>query len=105
MKRTIIAACAALVITGACTQATQADKSFDAEHACNEFVTRQLKSPSTAHFPSDTSSHVDTAWTVSGAVDSQNGFGAELRSRFTCTMTDTGTQWRLDNLDFVDGGT
>lgn len=79
--------------------------SFAAEYTCNDFVKDRLKSPSTAHFPSDTSSHVGNTWTVHGSVDSENGFGASLRSTFTCTMTVSGDNWHLDNLDFNDGGT
>lgn len=78
--------------------------SFAAEYECNDFVRDRLKSPSTAHFPSDTSSHVGDTWTVSGSVDSENGFGAALRSTFTCTMTNSGDNWHLVNLDFNDGG-
>lgn len=78
--------------------------SFEAEYACNDFARDRLKSPSTAHFNEDTSSNVGNRWTVSGSVDSENSFGASLRSTFTCTMTISGDTWRLVDLDFRDGG-
>jgi hypothetical protein len=83
---------------------TGVPQDFSAESACNDFVRSRLKSPATAHFNADTTTNVGSTYTVSGTVDSANGFGAQLRSSFTCTMTDTGDKWHLVNLEFVDGG-
>lgn len=68
-------------------------KDLEAWDACRQFVSRQLKAPATADFSSpDDSTIVDagTVWTVSGYVDSQNSFGAQIRSRFRCVMTNVG---------------
>lgn len=107
-------AVAATIIVAGCTSAKSGGgggggggggDSFAAEYECNEFVRDRLKSPSTAHFPADTSSHVGNQWTVRGSVDSENSFGASLRSTFTCKMTVTGDNWHLDDIQLNDGGT
>lgn len=54
---------------------------------CEEVVKSVLKSPSTANFPDYTEwgfqQHGDGIYLVSGYVDAQNGFGAEIRSYFS----------------------
>ena len=74
---------------------------------CRQFVQARLKAPTTAKFPNvyDNESGVGYALLDSGArvvtayVDSQNGFGAMIRTPFTCTVTwqhdDT---WHLNDL-------
>lgn len=53
--------------------------------ACREWVKERLKAPSTADFPRDESVTASGGvYTVSGSVDSQNSFGATVRSSFTC---------------------
>ena len=56
-----------------------------AEYACEQYVTDNLKSPSTADFTGTTASGAGP-FTVTGEVDSQNGFGATVRSSFSCTV-------------------
>lgn len=48
-----------------------------------------LKSPSTADFPwsSDTTAWGDDQYLVQSYVDSQNGFGAMIRTNYVCTVT------------------
>lgn len=61
--------------------------------ACQQWVEEQLKAPSTAEFPTTSSvdiSNKGAQWTVNGYVDAQNGFGAMIRTDFTCTATHTG---------------
>lgn len=73
---------------------------------CKQFVGQRLKSPSTAEWPfSYASDGVSVApldktrWRVRGWVDSQNSFGAQIRTEFTCTLSNTsGDNWRLDDL-------
>ena len=53
------------------------------------FVEKQLRSPSTASFPSqpDRQSYVDTCtWEVLSYVDAQNAFGATVRTRYFIMM-------------------
>lgn len=57
---------------------------------CQDQVSDQLKAPSTAEFASITDSSVSNSgdvWTVTSYVDAQNGFGAQIRVRWTCTAT------------------
>ncbi len=56
--------------------------------SCKDAVRARLKAPSTADFPEPidvTVSRKNPAdYSVSGAVDAQNGFGAKLRQNYTC---------------------
>lgn len=68
--------------------ATPADRSLEAKAICETFVKRQLKAPATAKFSEESSAKVtDVEYTAGGSVDSQNSFGALLRSTFACDMT------------------
>lgn len=60
---------------------------LDARIACQDLVSKRLKSPSTAKFGGEDESLVSGTWTATGTVDSQNGFGAMIRGSYTCTMT------------------
>lgn len=63
---------------------------FDAIVIARKIVSDKLQSPSTAKFCGNSDYTVKcsgNAWTVSGYVDAQNGFGAELRSQFTVGFT------------------
>lgn len=52
---------------------------------CEARIAKLLTSPATAVY--DTSATASrTVWTVNGAVDSENGFGALLRSEFQCSV-------------------
>jgi len=53
--------------------------------SCEELVKNQLKSPASAQFSGETQTNVDSSTVnIDGTVDSQNGFGAMLRSTFEC---------------------
>lgn len=61
------------------------DEASDLQISCQNAIKAILKSPSTAKFPNITKwgfSKQDGKITVQGYVDSQNSFGAELRSEF-----------------------
>jgi hypothetical protein len=75
----------------------------DALVTCQQFVTDRLKAPSTAEFSGHEIINADPQWTVRGAVDAQNGFGAMLRSNYVCTVTLTpdGKTWQLNSLDLI----
>ena len=63
---------------------------IEAQLQCEDLVKNSLKSPSTADFPwkNDwTFTPVDGGYQASSYVDSENSFGAELRSNFQCTVT------------------
>jgi hypothetical protein len=62
-----------------------------AQAACQDRVKTLLKSPATAKF-SDVAAVPQGAdtWKVTGAVDSENSFGALLRGSFTCMAESAG---------------
>ncbi|WP_142459659.1 hypothetical protein [Geodermatophilus aquaeductus] len=68
--------------------------------ACEEFVKRQLRAPATADFP-NFQEYVVTGsgdqYTVQGYVDAQNGFGALIRSDWSCSIQrdEEQEQWTL----------
>lgn len=119
-----LAAVVALVVTGCGDEATSTardsattrkvpttlvPRELDAFDACKGFVKSQLKAPSTAKFRNfyEKDGEVlvtgtgDGPYTVTSTVDSQNSFGAKLRSSFTCTVTLTGSTWGLDDISIV----
>ena len=72
--------------------------------AAQEFITEGLKSPSTAKFSSYSRTNVwhlqGKTYKVEGYVDSQNGFGAMIRSRYSCGVREVGVnRWILVSLD------
>lgn len=58
---------------------------------CQGLVEDELKAPATASYPEVPTLSGDT---ISGSVDSQNSFGANIRSNFHCTVV--GDSVRLD---------
>ena len=79
---------------------------------CTDFVKDRLKAPATASFPdySEDERHVtvigseEGPYTVQSSVDSENSFGAKVRTDFTCTVTHvSGDRWRLEDLVLRSG--
>lgn len=77
---------------------------------CKDFVKDRLKSPGSATFRNQFEDDGEVVVTGSGrgpytivsTVDSENSFGASLRSRFTCTVTNTdGDNWKLNDINIV----
>lgn len=79
------------------SESTEKRDQAEAYLMAQKFIRRQLKSPSTAEFPSfvmergeinintlDDGSYVVMAW-----VDAQNAFGAKLRKRWGCKLKET----------------
>lgn len=57
---------------------------------CQERIAAELKAPASAEFPSysdNAITHSGALWTVDSYVDSQNSFGAKLRTRYSCTAS------------------
>ena len=80
------------------------DNKGSAAVACQEFVTRRLKSPGSADFPwnfGEVTSTGDT-FTVRSHVDSQNSYGALLRTNYVCTVEDRGESWFLVEMDLSE---
>lgn len=96
---------AGAAVTPASTTSSPGSGKYEAFHACETFVKHRLKAPTTARFrnPVEDDGDVgwvlnDATWTITSTVDSENSFGASLRSTFTCTITDAGDHWHLDHL-------
>lgn len=68
--------------------------SYEAERQCQVWVRDQLRAPSTADFSQTTSTGGPSSWSVSGVVDAENGFGAMLRTSWTCDIRLDGDTWR-----------
>lgn len=67
----------------------------DAQRMCQENVTDKLKAPASARFGGVDTSRDDDTWTVTGWVDAENGFGANLRSDWACEAVHVGDgEWR-----------
>ena len=80
---------------------------LDAWQISKQFVTKALKSPKTAEFPWFSNEFVEKTgaadYTVSAYVDSQNGFGALLRSDWTAHVHYEGRgNWQLRYLRIGD---
>lgn len=70
---------------------------------CKNFVKDRLKSPSTAHFSSTSSSGESPDFSVQGNVDSENGFGAKIRNDYRCLVHYAGNnKWTLTELNGLD---
>ena len=70
--------------------------------ACEGFIKKRLKAPSTAEFgwASDAqfTRHDATTMTVRSHVDAENAMGAKLRSEYRCKVMRDGDTWRLLDL-------
>lgn len=85
---------------------TQEEIDADAYRVCIQFVRNRLKAPGTAVFPSyergaarQTLSVAAQRWEATGYVDAENGFGALIRSHWTCAVDSVGSQWQLVEID------
>lgn len=74
------------------TQREHATEDANAQLQCEEMVTKQASSPSTANFPDKHTIRylANGARQVRGVVDAQNKFGATVRADFVCTSTPNG---------------
>lgn len=65
---------------------------------CEQHVRDLLRAPSTADFGGQQASLTSSGhFTVTGWVDAENGFGAKLRSDWSCSATHvSGANWRTN---------
>jgi hypothetical protein len=90
-----------VAVLAACGQ-TSAGKQVGAYRACERAVGTELKAPSTADYSGYTGSTVTNnsgTYHVSGHVDSENSFGAKIRTSFACDLRDTGDNWDLVHIN------
>lgn len=68
-----------------------------------QFVRQRLKSPATADFPFGGHRSVtalgNDRYLVNSYVDSQNSFGAQVRTQFSGVITKTPSGWKLESLE------
>jgi len=80
--------------------------SLDAFLISKKFVLKNLKAPSTAVFPDNeykcSINNADSTYIVTSYVDSQNSFGAQLRSTYIVTMKFTGRDESSTNWNLID---
>ena len=104
----VLGAAVLFFVGGNCVpeKSSQAERAY---YACEGFVGDRLKAPSTARFSgveeaSVSRSQASPKWfTVRGWVDSQNGFGAQMRNDFSCVVEETSDGWSAVAVD-VDSG-
>lgn len=67
------------------------------------FVEQNLKAPATADFCSVLDAKVsnlgNNKYKVSAYVDSENSFGANIRTYYICVLKSNGDSWELESLD------
>lgn len=105
--RAVIALAVLIVVVGAVRLIGMVleDREGDARKACEGYVRDSLKSPSSAEFSeAEAEERGEYGFTVSGAVDSENGFGAMIRNQYECKVNSIGDDWLLIDLDFEGQG-
>lgn len=84
-------------------------RKIEAYNMMETFVKKRLKSPSKAEFPGVFEGKTDHVtfdgmgvYSISSYVDSQNSFGATIRTRFSGSIEDVGGgRWKLISLNFL----
>jgi hypothetical protein len=85
-----------VVLLAACAAPDEAYSTFDLVIQCEDMVRERLKAPATARFEESVNAKQEQvsstpegfAW--AGWVDSENSFGALVRTRFTCAYDRAG---------------
>ncbi len=84
----------------------KADNSVKAWVFTQMYVEQNLKSPGSAKFPLDYREYVQkngTTYTVNSYVDSQNSFGAMIRTHFSATVKETDEDnWEMISFKFYE---
>lgn len=97
MRSAVVAVVAAVALAG-CSSTdsapTESDKQADATSSCHKWVKEKLKAPATAEFSGDNVTGTGGDYTIVGNVDSENSFGANIRSVWMCTIKLDGDTWR-----------
>lgn len=72
-----------------------APSAYEARMQCERWVKDKLKAPATAEFSGAVETSTGTnSWTITGNVDAENGFGAQVRSVWSCDIRLDGDTWR-----------
>lgn len=87
-----------VVLAGCSEEPYDPNNEAEAKAQCEGFADKRLKAPATADY--DLAATRDGgAWTVTGTVDSENGFGAKVRGDVTCVLHFEGDIAHLDDID------
>lgn len=87
------------------------DSQHDAGMACimaEKLIKPQLKAPTTAEFDyghcKSSATHSGDTWTIRSYVDSDNSFGAHIRTHFVAKLTNVppSDTWRMVSLNFEE---
>lgn len=85
---------------------SSSDRKLDAWVCMQNIVSAKLKNPAGAKFPSYKSSYVTSLgsndYKIEAYVDATNGFGATIRTYFTCTLTLTGSGYTNGRVTFYE---
>ena len=63
------------------------NNSYEAIAQCEARIDKLLKAPATADYNTDATGSGAGPWTVTGTVDAENSFGANVRADYGCTVT------------------
>ena len=83
----------------------------DAFEVCKRIVKENLKSPGTAKFRNVNEDDGEVLitnytepdqWDVNSSVDSENGFGATVRTRWSCSLNYIGDKFSFVNFEFIE---
>ena len=87
---------------------TSSSSNFVAYNYAERYVKQNLKSPSTAEFPDvfEKSEHInpisDNKYQINSWVDSQNSFGAIIRTKFSCVIVFDGDNVRCEDFKLYE---
>jgi hypothetical protein len=101
-KLAIVAGIALSAVLTACGGGSDTGAQVGAYQSCERAVKTTLKAPSTADFSGYSDSDIKSAgniYTVAGYVDSENSFGAKIRTDWNCQVRSTGDNWQLVHLN------
>lgn len=98
MVAIVLRAVGCTALAGNSSSPSKPDNSGAAKAACEDAIGKRLKSPSTAQYQDDVDGTGNRPFTVTGTVDSENSFGAMLRSSYQCTVTASTT-----TVDYLQG--
>lgn len=87
----------ALLALTACSSNYDPNNPEEAKQQCQGFADQRLKAPATADY-NLTARQKGGEWVVSGTVDSENGFGAKIRTDVVCRLHMKGDTAYLDGI-------
>lgn len=106
MRRMILAAVVAVLAAGGGVTAWLLGQPTEEEAlaACHELVAERLRSPTSAIYdPHTVVEGPRHSWSVTGRVDSQNGFGAMVGGFYACVAVEPNAPGTVPDVELDDG--